>query len=204
YSGFVIHDPGIRRGETDERTPRLEKALRYAQKLVSRHPGVVDYTILKSTIHHKLGTMLRWSERTNEAETHFRQAVELLSQTSELSSSYQAQLTLVQQSLARMLLEGGRLEEAVQLLESSISHFGEMEQASVPETTSFDGIRGTSYRILSEAYHRLGRDQESEDARLEADKYGKADRPGPPRFDRRPDQRSGGKKRPFPEPPRRP
>ncbi|MFP6694080.1 MAG: protein kinase [Pirellulales bacterium] len=204
YSGFDIHDPGIRRGETDERTPRLEKALRYAQKLVSRHPGVVDYTILKATIHHKLGTMLRWSERTNEAETHFRQAVELLSQTSELSSSYQAQLTLVQQSLARVLLEGGRLEEAVQLLESSISHFGKIEQASVPETTSFDGIRGTSYRILSEAYHRLGRDQESEDARLEADKYGKADRPRPPRFDRRPDQRSGGKKRPFPEPPRRP
>jgi serine/threonine protein kinase len=205
YSAFDIHNPEIRRGNSRDAVWRLREALDYSNALIARHPGVVDYTVLTATIHHKLGTMLRWSGRVNEAEAHFRQALGLQLQTAQLSNSYRAQLALIQQTLARLLMDDDRLEEAADLLEASVSQFEQMDEKADADTSSFDGIRGTSFRMLSDVYFGMGLDEDADDAWEQARKYGKAHHFGPPRFegDRgpRPDENQG----PFrgPPPPRR-
>lgn len=186
----------LRGDEWREAEARLKTALKFADALAREHPNVPDYAHARAHTNHKLGTVLRRNageragrpSRIDESEAHQRQAIKIQSslvQQFPKAWSYRIWLSRMQESLAILLRDNRRFEQARTILEASIAILDQtLEQK--PELWFVHRSLFDQNRILAEILDRLGEREKATDARENSERHrqqftGGSHRPPPER-----------------------
>lgn len=149
---------------------RLEKALAIADELASQHPYEPDYMVAQVRIHHELGILGRYgngeqiapttSETLQNAESHYRQAWLIQKRLAEDYPDvvyHRVWLTMIQHSLATVLIPQKKLDEARRLLEDSIADLEVMEGDDT-QAMFARGILNRNYVAYAEVLRAQGDD----------------------------------------------
>jgi serine/threonine protein kinase len=157
---------------------RLEEALAISSDLVARYPNLPHYAASYAQTLYKLGLVLHRLKQLGEAEKKLRQAVSVQAGLSkrypdELATSFW--MTVMEWSLARVLIDRRQWGEARLLLESSIQRQNE----SLKNDRRLGPAHGylfLSYQSLAEVLAHLGEKELAAEASRKAEPY----RIGPP------------------------
>jgi tetratricopeptide (TPR) repeat protein len=128
----------------------LLKAIKLSEQLNATHPNVPDYEFSQGQIRLKWGTFLRVSRRAAAAEEQLRLAVgaqSALARRFPDVARFRVWLAAYQGSLAELLSEASRWEEALALMETATGDLEKLLKAG-PN-------RRYAREALSEAYTRL-------------------------------------------------
>ena len=164
---------------------RLRKALSIAEQLAAEYPHIPLYAVSLAHIYHRLGDVLRRSDRLDEAELFVRKAVAL--QSSLVNQfpkvpSYLLWLAVFRNSLANVLVARGQLKEARSLLEDTVATLTSLQEKN-PDLWFVHGMLGRSYRSLASVLHQSGGEELALKAEQQADEQRakmRAARPGGP------------------------
>ncbi|MEF8720152.1 MAG: tetratricopeptide repeat protein [Candidatus Accumulibacter necessarius] len=128
-------------GDPDGAIPWYEKALKVAEaNLGARHPSVAQ-------LHRKLGAVLVDVARLEEAEARFRQALEV---DTEVFGPADSIVAADRTNLATVAMRTGRVEEALDLLQSTVAMFRRDSPVALAAMSN-----------MSAALGRLGRSSEA-------------------------------------------
>jgi serine/threonine protein kinase len=177
---------------------RLEEALGISTKLCTEYPTMPQYAALQAQVHDKLGLMFERMQEPTKAEPERRNAVilqaELVKKYPDVLA-YNYSLSVMESSLARLLGEREKWNEARPLLEDSTKRLEGLLQNHQnrvdPLGLSFMRMNlNRSFRDLGEVLNRLGEIDLASAAKNKAETYGPRRGPGPEGG--RPDFNRGG------------
>jgi len=163
-----------------EEADSLQKALEISEALVADHPNVPNYVASQVIIRMKLGELLSFPQRAEEAEAHLRKGKALQSMLVERFpevSSYKFGKAMVNAALAKVLrkksLPEARalLEESVSILESILAGGGDARRAGPAR-----GLLAFHLRSLSGVLREQGEDELAAQAKKRAEEL-RPDRP---------------------------
>ncbi len=136
----------------------LEKALDILEHLVIEHPHVPSYLMARVHALHKLGDILRRTDRLDLARTTIEKALvyqKSLSDRFPGNSSYEQWTVVIQNSLARLLRDLNRFADAERLLEESLGILGPL-MAAEPLPDQIRGLLIECYMEKRDLYHLMG------------------------------------------------
>jgi serine/threonine protein kinase len=168
--------------ELTEAEKHLRRALELAEGLRAEDARVSRYTSLAAQLQSKLGATLRKQERTDEAETAYRQAVTLLDRPGRLNLWDALALVRVREALANLLIECDRLADARAVARESFDGLERLrnELRNDRRFGSGNPLLADPYKNLAAVLARLGEELLAADALRQSEELRKKPRGAPP------------------------
>ena len=137
---------------------RLRKALTLSQQLTAQHPNVPEYLASQARIHHRLGEVLRQSQRLDDAEASDRMALNIQTQLAQGFPeviTYQVWEAAFRNSLADLLLRRDKLAELRVIADTNITRTSRLLHDH-PELVYLHALLMETHRTLAAALRRSG------------------------------------------------
>ncbi len=167
-------------------------------------PSNSEHAVFLVFVYRALGTLHGGANQLDAAAESYRKAVSIQSALAERLpevASYQEVLGRLQQQLAMVLFRAGELDQARQLLESSVEVLSTLLQTD-SSMVSVNRPLAVAYHCLADVYLKLGEDELADESRGKADQSRRLMPHGPPDpLDGRPKEFGPGKYRPKPATP---
>jgi eukaryotic-like serine/threonine-protein kinase len=150
---YAMDGPRRRDLDSGVRPPgeeRLRRSLEQMEWLVRRHPYVSQYAAGRAQLCHKLAVVYRRTGRIEEAEKHFRRAVEemaLLREADRENTTYTVWLGAYRTALADLLVRQDSIVEARQLLARTLTELDAVSERDAMRPFAEDVSR-QSRRVL--------------------------------------------------------
>lgn len=147
----------------------LEKALAISEELVAEHPNVPDYAVSQVHIRLRLSGLLWLSDPTG-AEAMLRKAFDLQSALVRRfpnTSFYNFSMGIIQDLLAGLFQQRGKLPEARSMLEGSIASLKAAIQRD--PNAPIRGVLAYNYMRLADLLRRMGDDKAAAEATRQAE-----------------------------------
>ena len=164
--------------ELQDSETRLRRVLDVSMNLEIRHPTIPQYHVLKKSLHHTLANILKEQDKLDEAEFHFRRAIERqLSVVSKARKPGCQQIWLYQVQLnhAQLLRDQGKRQDARKRLKTIVA--GLEELLLVPEIDNNRSYSRWTEKYLAQAYatyacvlNRMGESDEADTVLRKAEK----------------------------------
>ena len=159
------------RGISEDRRAQIDEAMRLSNELVTLHPDVPEYQILRSRSLLVHGRILEKDGLRDEAEADLRESVSVLKTLVykfPSVTSYYFELAISGRRLGQVLTESGDLAEARLVQEESVENLHLVVQAQ-PQSRSARWMLSRQYQSLSETLALLGESSLAEESAMQAD-----------------------------------
>ena len=174
YAQVDFRTPWLRAGGFHSARERLREAARIAEKLIAEHPHVPDYEAFLVRVDFLLAHVQRYSSQSEAAETSLRKALAVQTSLSDRfpeALAYKLWMAMLQDSLARLLSDPARLDEALSLAQQSVAMLDPMRQAA-PEAAYIEDLLARSYMGLAVVHRRRGEMDKAAEAARHSRRYG--------------------------------
>ena len=173
YAAIETVEPGSPQRVLPLMEERLRKALVLSEQLTSQHPNVPEYLASQARVHHRLGEVLRQSQRLDDAENHDRKALDIQAQLAKGFPevvTYQVWEAAFRNSLADLLLRRDKLAEIRAIADTNIARTSRLLKDS-PELWYLHGLLMESNRTLAAALRRSGEAEQASKAETQAERH---------------------------------
>jgi tetratricopeptide (TPR) repeat protein len=147
----------------------LEKALAISEELVAEHPNIPDYAASQVFIRLRLARII-WENDQSGTESSLRKALDLQSALVRhypKTHHYKFGLALINESLAELLQQSGKLSEARDKLQESITLLKDLSKND-PNAPPLRGVIAHHFMSLADLLRLMGEEQAAADASRQA------------------------------------